>query len=315
MKKLGLVLLSIIITINSYSQADTTKIKVLNKEIVTIADSIDGTNIKIGEKGFFKLDNRNDTTKIKLGKKGISIIENEDGTSIKVIDLDDEIFDEDDEDYTYNRKNFRGHWSGFEIGINNYLDNDFSMTLPAGSEFMELNTGKSWNVNINFLQYSLPVIRSNFGFVTGLGFEMTNYHFDNNNNIRKDDLAGFIVDTTYTFNTEKSKLSATYLTLPVILEFQIPAGRRSKRFYLGGGVIAGVKLGSHSKVVYRDSGKKQKDKVRDDFNLSPLRCGVTARIGYRALRVFANYYFTSLFETNKGPELYPFSIGLVITRF
>jgi hypothetical protein len=40
---------------------------------------------------------------------------------------------------------------------------------------------------------------------------------------------------------------------------------------------------------------------------------VTARVGYKEVAIFANYYMTSLFKPDRGPELYPFSIGLAFT--
>jgi len=100
----------------------------------------------------------------------------------------------------------------------------------------------------------------------------------------------------------------------LLLEFQIPVSGH-KRIHISGGVIGGLKIGSHTKVLYKADGSKQKDKINDDFNLSPLRYGVTARIGYRALKLFATYNMTQMFETGQGPELYPVSIGLILANF
>ncbi|MBA7563947.1 hypothetical protein ES708_05609 [subsurface metagenome] len=201
------------------------------------------------------------------------------------------------------------------MGLNNLSTEEFSLSLPASDDFMNLNTGKSWNVNINFLQYGLGLVRNNIGIVTGLGLELNDYRFDNNNTIMKDDDNGMIEENPYELPLEKSKFATSYLTVPLLLEFQVPAGKRSKRLFFSGGVIGGLKIGSHTKVVYREWGNRQKVKDRGDFNLSPLRYGVTARVGYRALKVFVNYYVTPLFEKDTGPVLYPFSVGLVFTTF
>ena len=114
-------------------------------------------------------------------------------------------------------------------------------------------------------------------------------------------------------NIVKSKLNMTYLTAPLLLEVQIPAGK--KRIHLSAGVIGGVKIASNTKIKYEISGQKSKEKSKGDFNLSPLRYGATVRLGYRAVNVFANYYFMPLFGENGGPELYPFSIGLSLIPF
>jgi hypothetical protein len=296
------------ICIGSFGIPDTTRVKVSKNEVIRVVDDQQGTDISIGEKGYIKYEDNDDTVKIKIGKKGVRISENEDGTSVDIIDLDEV---EDERDFTYKRR-FKGHWSGFELGLNNYFTNDFSTSLPPLYEFMDLNTSKSLNVNINFLEYNIGLVSNNIGLVTGLGMEINDYRFDKNISICEDN-NGMIVDTIYGFTLEKSKLVTTYLTAPLLMEFQIPAGRRNRRLYISMGVIGGLKIGSHTKIVYRESGNRKKDKNRDDFNISPFRYGVTSRLGFRALKIYANYYLTPLFEKGNGPELYPFSIGLAFS--
>jgi hypothetical protein len=91
-----------------------------------------------------------------------------------------------------------------------------------------------------------------------------------------------------------------------MLEFQIPVNGHDKRLYFSGGVIGGLKLGSHTKVK-RDNSKS---KSHDDFNINPFRYGTTARIGYRGINLFGTYYFTSFFKNDRGPEMFPFTIGI-----
>lgn len=259
-----------------------------------------------------------DTTKIKLGKKGVTIIEDESGSSsVEWEDLKD--IDESENENGENgdegpqKKKFKPHWAGLEFGLNNYVNSDWSMNISPS--YMDLNTSRSWNFNLNFLEYGLGLGTDKIGLVTGLGLEWMNYHFDGNNVIIEN-AAGFIEEFPIAGAVDKAKFQTTYLTAPLLLEFQIPAGK--KRVYISGGVIGGVKLGAKTKVVYRESGDKQKDKVKDDFNLNALRYGFTARLGYRNLKLFANYYPVSLFESGKGTgedQLYPFAIGLNLLSF
>ncbi len=180
---------------------------------------------------------------------------------------------------------------------------------------MDLNTGHSWNFNLNFIEYGLGFGTDKAGLVTGLGIEWSNYHFDGANNIieNTDGIIEEYLLPNENSSVQKTKLQTTYLTAPLLLEFQIPAGK--KRVYLSGGVIGGLKICSKTKMVYTLNGDKQKDKVKDDFNLASLRYGFTTRIGYRSVRFFATYYPTALFESGKGPELYPFSLGLTLLNF
>jgi hypothetical protein len=273
------------------------------------------------------LPKKSDTTRIKLGHKGIAIIDDGKGTSVKVEDLDQSKDADDDNEVLDidNNKNdskkhshFKGHWGGFEFGMNNFMNKNFSMTRSVANndQYMDINTGRSWNVNLNLLQHSFGFGTDMFGLVTGLGFEFNDYHFDGNNNIQKDASGNTVKSVVYnklgdTINLEKSKISTGYLTLPLMLEFQLPGSvKNSKRLHIAVGVIGGLKMGSHSKVQYYVNGKLQTDKVNSDFNIRSLRYAYTARLGYGNLSVFANYYATTFFETGKGPELYPFAIGL-----
>jgi len=314
MKRLVFLLVAFTLVLNTYGQPDTVKQKKMKNPVVNVKEDASGSEVSVGPNDNIKVQSHPDTTKIMLGRKGISIVDNGDGTSVKVekIDYDDD--DMQNDDFFKSKSKFKGHWAGFEFGFNNFVDNNFSFSRQGENSFMDLNTGRSWNVNINFMQYSIGFGTDKIGLVTGMGLEFNDYHFDNNINIIKDPVTGVTVADQYYNNNDihldKTKLTTTYVTVPLLLEFQLLNASRSKRIHLSGGVIGGVKIGSHSKVVYQDNGDKRKQKNRDDFNLSPFRYGVTARVGYRALNLFANYYITPLFEADKGPELNPVSIGI-----
>jgi len=175
---------------------------------------------------------------------------------------------------------------------------------------MDLNTGRSWVINLNFAQYSLGFGTSHVGLLTGLGLEFNNYFFDRDNSIVE--VKDYVIVDSLTGNVAKSKLTSTFLRVPLIFEVQFPSTIRAKRIYLSAGLIAGLKLGSHTKVVYKNDSGKSRDKNHDDFNISPFRYGLTARIGFGGLSIFGDYYFTPMFVKDKGPELYPFSLGLAL---
>ncbi len=271
-------------------------------EIIKFDEKGDTTRIKIRDKEFSVIEG--DTTKLKFGDKEFSVIEGEDGTSLKITESD-----KDKDDSKRKKKKFKGHWSGIEFGLNNFVDDKFSMSRTAGEQFMDLNTGRSWNFNWNIKQYSVGFGTDRLGLVTGIGMEFNNYHFDGNNNIQEVD-GNVVTKDDYPSALSKSKLRTTFLTVPLLFELQLLEAKRSKRFFISGGVIGGLKLGSQSKVIYKIDGNRKKDKTKDDFNINPLRYGLTARIGYRALKFYANYYMTPFFEKDGDPQLYPVSLGL-----
>lgn len=309
MKKTA-ILLATLLPIQTWIFAQETDTTIVTEEevdstVVIVSDDEEGVSISMDE---VVKEEKRDTTKIKLGDKDISIIEDEEGTSVEIRDTEKK---KDDDKKAMKKKKFKGHWSGFELGLNNFFDSDFSMSRPAEYSWMDLNTGKSWNVNLNFYQKSFGLVGNRFGIVTGIGFELNNYHFDGDNTIHEVDGVVQTSDLS-SLSLTKSKLTTTFLNVPLLLELQIGPEKRSKRIHLSGGIIGGLKLGSHTKYVYRDEGRKEKVKNRDDFNINSLRYGLTFQVGYKTASVYGTYYPTPFFEKNKGPELYPFNIGLAL---
>lgn len=240
-----------------------------------------------------------DTAIIRIGKK-----------EIKVIDHDEE--DEEDDDHftwcydTHKRDKsgkFNGHWQSIDLGFNSFDKQDYS--LYGGNEFMALNQGKSMEVNINFYELNIGLAKSYVGLVSGMGFSFNSYRFENAYTIvrgpeRTEPVALDFEDLS------KTKLAVSYLKVPLLLEFQIPVNQREGRLYLNAGVVGGVKIGSHTKVKHGDT----KDKDRSGFHMNAFNYAATARVGYKDIGLFATYNLTPLFETGKGPELTPFSIGI-----
>lgn len=265
---------------------------------VTLSISDEKATLSIDdEDAGFEENEETDTIRVRIGNKKIIIIE-DDGDDFD-IDLD-----EDDDE------KFKGHWEGFALGLNSYVDADFSTKLAPGAEYLELNTNKSWEVGFNFAEKGFNLINNRVGLVTGLGITFNNYKFDNNITLVSDNPALTFVNDSVEFS--KNKLTVTYLSVPLLLEFQIPTGHKSKTLHLNAGIVGSVKLGSHTKQIYEQNNKKHKNKVREDFHLSPLRYGVHTSIGYGGLTFYGSYSMTTLFEKNEGPELYPFTIGIII---
>ena len=157
------------------------------------------------------VDANGDTTYITLGKKKIAIYDDSTATSVKIEKNNDDKDwrkkkeDKDFEKFDKNHpwKNFKGHWAGFEFGLNNYVNASQSLDRTPESEFLDLNTGKSWNFNLNFTQYSLGFGTDRAGVVTGMGVEWCNYYLSNGNSIQKLDgkLAAKVIPDNTTKNS------------------------------------------------------------------------------------------------------------------
>lgn len=204
----------------------------------------------------------------------------------------------------------------FDIGLNTYNKKNYFSGSEGNDDFLDLYAAKSVNFAIYPFYGSLRLTKNRIlELETGLGFDWHNYRFEDGWTIAKEN--GVIVASdAYRPSGQnllsKSKLVTTYLNVPLMLRVNIPiSGSYRNSFYVSTGVIGGLKIGSHTKVKYDDGGKKEKE--RGSFNLNLLKYDLTFRAGYRGVGLYFNYQMTPMFENNKGPELYPYSVGLTFS--
>ncbi len=236
-----------------------------------------------------------DTAIVRIGKKDVTVIDHDGGT---------DIFWGKGKHRKDNPDRFNGHWEGLEFGFNGFDKPDYSM-YPGNKDFMSLNQGKSMELDLNFYELNISLAKSYVGLVSGMGLSFNNYRFENPYTMEKGQNMTLPVQLNPD-NLSKTKLAVTYLNVPLLLEFQIPVNQNEGRLFVNTGLVGGVKIGSHTKVKYGDT----KDKDRSGFNLNSFKYSATARIGYKDISLFANYSLTPLFQSGKGPELTPFTIGI-----
>lgn len=236
--------------------------------------------------------------------------------------------------WKWRRNKFDGHWGGIDIGINGYNTKDFKGNLKDEDSYLDLRYPKSVAFYLNLLEFNVPFAKNQkWGMTTGLGFEWHNYRFSHPTWLSNEGVAleGFYVDGV---GVKKSKLTTCHLTVPLIFEFQTNNRKRFRdSFHVGMGVVGGVRIGTHSKIKFENkdntfflvepipgetpiiqekhySGKKYKD--HDDFFLTPLKLDATVRIGWGRINLFANYSIFEMFREGKGPELYPWTVGITL---
>lgn len=204
-----------------------------------------------------------------------------------------------------NPNKFEGHWRSVEVGFNGFNKPDYSMY--GGIEFMKLNQGESHEWNINCSQVSIGLYKNYIGLISGFGFSFNDYQFELPYTIVRGSqrTEPVLLDSE---NLSKTKLSVSYFQVPLLVEFQIPVNHKEGRVYVNAGVVGAVKTDSHTKVKYG----KTKNKDHSGFNINSFKYAATARIGYDKLGFFGTYSMTPLFESGKGPELTPFTLGFSI---
>ena len=242
------------------------------------------------------VDNGGDTTRIKLGKKTIVIIED-----------DDEERGDDDERGDRTRE---GHWAGFGINTNGFLNADGKIATGDAAGFLELDHARSIGFNFNLVEKRFPIFREYVGLTTGLGIQWNRFALKNNVDVMVSADSTYGVENT-TVDYKKNVLRSTYLQIPLLLEITTNKDN-DKAWHISAGVVGGIRIGSSLKTKWEDAGKTNIDRVKSNYNLNPFEAHATAIVGYGDISLYVNYGLTQVFEKDKGPNYAPVSAGILV---
>ncbi len=282
---------------------------------------------------------RSDTTRVNIGNMQVEVV---DGDSTKVRVGNHTLVVGRNGDVWWRRNNenrFKGHWAGFDLGLNGYVNMNQNANFGKAHDFLSLKYEKSINLNFNIYQQSFALNKSKtIGFVTGVGLSFNEYRFLNQVYLdpAADNLAGYYIVNT---PVKKSKLSVHYADIPLILEFQSRDKASNKRFFIGVGVIGNVKLRSRTKIYFTnsnepyslqdpatgnilsgsyrtpDQGPRNIVKKTGSYSLNPFRFDATIRAGFRWVSLYATYALTPMFQAGRGPDLRQWTAGITLVKW
>jgi len=193
---------------------------------------------------------------------------------------------------------------------------DVYINVPAGIQTRTINQG----MNFSGL-YDYRFGKSNYSFAFGVGIGAHNFFsnafpvIDSLGNSQLTRIKTLYPGTNY----KKSKISYTYFDIP--LEFRL---RTKDEFRAALGLKFGFLIDSHLKYKGDNFLAETNDNLGADFqslkfrdvrNIEKLRYGVTARVGWKFINLTGFYSLTGLFKKDKGPDLYPVSIGISLMPF
>jgi Outer membrane protein beta-barrel domain len=261
--------------------------------------------------------NKADGAPVKINKDGIHITDGNDevhitGRGVKVIENGKEEvnigYGDDDSTATkkwVNKHEF-GSLSGFNIylGLNNFNDagsklykaDDYALKT-FGSRYFSMGWTKSTNITNG------PNARLKLAL--GFNFSWYNFMLENNSIWKKGASAIEIVPVVESL--KKSKLTASYLEVPLIPYLAFKKGKFIE--YIGFGGYGSYRLGSHTKT--KSSAKGKKEHEYNNFYLTDFRYGLSFQVGINNFaKLFVNYDLNPLFKADKGPKLNAISFGL-----
>lgn len=232
---------------------------------------------------------------------------------------------------------FNGHWGGLGLGINGYVNEKYVYELPQEYEYLDLLWQKSVNIDLNIYEQNINLSQHrNFGIVTGIGYSINNYRFTKSFTVMQDSNY-FVGAYNKGVNVRKSKIVTNFITIPVLFEFQDknPSPLTKHRWHVSLGAIFGVRVHAHQKTYFNELDKDYKladpvsgdiiatttspsypkAKVHDNFYMRPFKVDASLRVGWGWINLYANVALTEMFNSGKGPKLYPFSVGIMLVSW
>ena len=160
-----------------------------------------------------------------------------------------------------------------------------------------------------FYKYEFFIPNTNFSILAGLSVGSEKYRFKNDVTLvrsidAEDNYFNEVVELDSLLenvNIKKSNLTATYLEIPLEVRFRTNRKypKNGLNFSVGGKI--GYLADAHTKFKYRVDGETKVTKQKESFDLSPLRYGLTGRIGFGIFNLFYYYSLNPLFQEDKGP--------------
>jgi hypothetical protein len=218
-----------------------------------------------------------------------------------------------------NFKQLETSWFAFDIALVNYLDEtkyaeNKSLSNPAIGEplskfKMQLNNGKSTNINIWIVQQKYRLKNPAFYLKYGLGLEMFNFRYEYGINFRKNEsMFIYLNDESY----EKNKLFTSYLSAPVQFGYDFKL-KNDKILGISGGLVTGYLFKSYNKQINRELGK---EKYKSNFSLRDMRLAGVFEIRIDKLKFFGTASLQNMLDKmNTNQSLYPYSFGLRFSKF
>lgn len=175
------------------------------------------------------------------------------------------------------------------------VDYGFNLMFDQPSEL----PSSWWGSNSLGVYYTKRMrISDHLSFYPGVGLGWEKYGFKSNGTWLPSDDGSVSLDSLSGVSLAKNKIVVNYLDIPLEIRIHPSGTVDGEGWFIGIGVIGGVRFSSHTKIRYFKGGGANKDKVYNDLGLAMFRYGAQVRIGFKSFNFFYKYYFSNLFSDN-----------------
>lgn len=213
-------------------------------------------------------------------------------------------------------------WLIMDVGFSNYVDGtNYSLTeaqayAPGSNKlWFELKPYRSHNFNLWVITQTHNLLNHYVNFQYAVGFEFNNYRYkqpiryaaaqpQNHSAIVTLDAQALSIPPARTY--KKNKLGAHYLTVPLLVNFNLTPNRLYN-FEVSTGISVGYLISSRQKTITSDEGKRR---IKDDFALNPWKLSYVGNIRLGLVSFYGSYAFKSMYK--RGLDVVPYNVGIRI---
>jgi hypothetical protein len=194
----------------------------------------------------------------------------------------------------------------FDLGLATLVDNG-SFNLSPTNNFLRYRSWKSSNVGFDLLQAGYR-FNSAFKIYVSAGLDWTHLRLRENITIQQDGPDDALRYTRDGIIYSKNRFTSSYIRIPLTFDWRSHVNNNGKRFHVAGGPMIGILYNGRVKQKSDENGK---EKFNDTYHFTKLRYGLTGRVGYGSMGIFAKYYFNDMFDTAAQEGLRNFSFGFM----
>lgn len=210
-------------------------------------------------------------------------------------------------------KNISTTWFAFDLGVSNWSDqtnysgtgvqNPTNGIAPgATKDWLDLRDGKSINFNLWIVSQKVNIVNHKLNLKYAIGIESNNYRFKKPVLFNEEPYDHITLDNSKGYS--KNKLRADYLTVPVMLNWDL-ARKNGRTYGISAGIAAGYLYTAKQKTITAPGGKT---KERVDFNLNPLKISYVGEVTLGHVKLYGSVATKSMFKDHL--DVTPFTVGL-----
>jgi Outer membrane protein beta-barrel domain len=213
----------------------------------------------------------------------------------------------------YKKGKIATYWFGLDFGFNAIMENG-NLNLSAATSDLDMNYGKSTQWKIHVFRQEIDLYKNKVRLIYGPTFEFSRYNFTNAIKFTPNQPSLQINREPEGVRHVNNRLYTSWLQVPVMIGYESNPKRKGQSFRAAVGVYGSLLLASNHE--YRVEGEANEVNIKDDFNLNTFRYGLTGRIGFGRVTLYADYALNSMFKEDQAPaafnKLHSFSIGMTL---